>query len=533
VRQKFWNAMHVKNEFKLIQNSSSFRDRKQAAEQARRGMIHQTAHLSVQYRNTVKEEEWIGDISQHNRAAQAVFKTAAEDPAQAGKLRVLVIGLNSTRPFFRSPVVMRKHMKRGCVGDAEEIVRRPFMLDQSIFGTRCFRADSKHYFDGAAVYAKKLKLHMAHCVSKRGFKYVVSKTIEGKDEGLPGQITSALVALTPVYSMLMHLYEAYCCDQPLTDQRTFYMRSGCWMTLCKDFSLIGKEDASVVFKASNFEENMRPELKAMKDENAMMQCEFLEALVRTSLLMFFQKGDDTFQLSEAVQRLVHGTLMPKMPPELLCGGIYVRKSFFRRRMYTEAVADEFEQKDGVLRAVYQHYKQHVRNREAGRNPLMDMESWVRLCDDTSLGLSTSQAKRCFMFSQMCRVDEVKSKMWVQCICFVEFLEAIARTADLLFPMAPEEEHAVVACMAGQDNELLNHAAHTVDWENIQTAELHEEAVPLHAKVNATLNMMLQALQEMSDVSTEGELVDSLRAQMVEANALTWDDEIIMKKLIAD
>jgi hypothetical protein len=47
-----------------------------------------------------------------------------------------------------------------------------------------------------------------------------------------------------------------------------------------------------------------------------------------------------------------------------------------------------------------------------------------------------------MFSQMCRVDEVKSKMRVQCICFVEFLEAIARTADLLFPMAPEEEHGI-------------------------------------------------------------------------------------------
>jgi hypothetical protein len=46
-------------------------------------------------------------------------------------------------------------------------------------------------------------------------------------------------------------------------------------------------------------------------------------------------------------------------------------------------------------------------------------------------------------------------------------------------------------------------------------------------------MMLQALQEMFDVSTESELVDSLRAQVVEANALTWEDEVIMKKLIAD
>lgn len=55
-------------------------------------------------------------------------------------------------------------------------------------------------------------------------------------------------------------------------------------------------------------------------------------------------------------------------------------------------------------------------------------------------LHTTHAKKWFMWSQMQRTDEVKRATMHVTLTFVEFMEAVARAAESVFPTASSLQH---------------------------------------------------------------------------------------------
>eukprot|EP00798_Chlamydomonas_sp_ICE-L_P007991 gene7991-1215_t len=151
--------------------------------------------------------------------------------------------------------------------------------------------------------------------------------------------------------------------------------------------------------------------------------EFYEALVRFAFGKFINhKGTD--DASDAVLMLLDQVLIPNVPPAALLDP----NEFRRNRMYNESMD---------LVALYYLYK------AKNRSKYFDMEHYKSMLTATCLlgkhtGIEVHTAKLAFIWSKLVVSDELGQRERANSLGFFDFVEAMARLADLMSSPTIEE-----------------------------------------------------------------------------------------------
>ncbi|KAG2423715.1 hypothetical protein HXX76_015105 [Chlamydomonas incerta] len=141
----------------------------------------------------------------------------------------------------------------------------------------------------------------------------------------------------------------------------------------------------------------------------------------------------------AVRRLLDECIIPRVAP----GALVDPDEFREMRLYTQDVDELYDKHAALLKAIYGHYKDLAR--DSGAAGWLDLPEWLELLGEGRLyhsHFTVREARLAFVWSRMRYYDELSggraTLARAKALSFVEFLEALGRTADLISPPPPEE-----------------------------------------------------------------------------------------------
>ena len=120
-------------------------------------------------------------------------------------------------------------------------------------------------------------------------------------------------------------------------------------------------------------------------------------------------------------------VLANVPPETVLDA----DDFRRDRLYFEEVEVGFRPHLKALRIVYDKY---AMLKPDGGKPTFSLNEWITVLNDGRLigdELTMREARLCFFWSRMVVADEVKNRHKLFTLSWVEFLEALARIADMI------------------------------------------------------------------------------------------------------
>ncbi|KAK3240414.1 hypothetical protein CYMTET_49742 [Cymbomonas tetramitiformis] len=149
------------------------------------------------------------------------------------------------------------------------------------------------------------------------------------------------------------------------------------------------------------------------------------------------------------------------------------------------------------------------------------DTWpVRLTNNITR-VSQREAKLIFVWSQMCYVDEVKNRLRVIGITFTDFLEAVARLADLISPPSPEDLAAYFHETNEQETSFPTAEYYGTVPETYAIDTARESAElgvpktrPLHDKLEQIMEMVRENLLESWGCKSVPELTSKLNSLTV-------------------
>ena len=176
------------------------------------------------------------------------------------------------------------------------------------------------------------------------------------------------------------------------------------------------------------------------DKKSLGRHEFIEAFIRMSEAKFGhgQRGDEAPDLPSAVELCCREKLIPGLPPD----SVFDINEFRRKQLYDAEVDETIKAHKPLILGLFASYRSRRRTRGLCADGWMEMLTECRLLTDHigPIGLNGRECKLLFLWSRMLKVDmHTVPKGWTQgAITLVEFIEAIARTADIISLPTPED-----------------------------------------------------------------------------------------------
>eukprot|EP00238_Polyblepharides_amylifera_P002680 CAMPEP_0196577878 /NCGR_PEP_ID=MMETSP1081-20130531/6885_1 /TAXON_ID=36882 /ORGANISM="Pyramimonas amylifera, Strain CCMP720" /LENGTH=246 /DNA_ID=CAMNT_0041896929 /DNA_START=10 /DNA_END=750 /DNA_ORIENTATION=+ len=150
--------------------------------------------------------------------------------------------------------------------------------------------------------------------------------------------------------------------------------------------------------------------------------------------MKYVASDMTESVAEAFEELCLKCLATKIHKQCSKDG-----NLFRRyHLYTRPVDSLFRKNSTFLHAVYNHFKRTARRLSLGGWWNFLRETGLLLPDVTGMG--RREACLCFLAARMATSDELRSLDKSRSLTYVDFLEALARTASSICPPTSIELH---------------------------------------------------------------------------------------------
>eukprot|EP00854_Cymbomonas_tetramitiformis_P026993 gene26993-33202_t len=249
-----------------------------------------------------------------------------------------------------------------------------------------------------------------------------------------------------------------------------------------------------VFVAANFEEGNADDDNDGNNDDALMRFEFLEVIIRLAMKKYLEGGAkwDAEDLGRAIKRLLKECVEPNMGGE---EGAQKRDVWRKERLYHESVDDAFAEHYYFLKAVFDYYKSpgHKLMKRMSIESFSDVMLHTYLV--SNVGASLHDVEIAYVLSKMIAFDEIKSRYkWIT-LSFVDFIEAVARIAEIISFPAPEDLIA-----AGYDEEQPTYD-YFKQGGNEPLVERRESSGemncvktrPLAAKIKQVLEVMTQML----------------------------------------
>lgn len=330
------------------------------------------------------------------------------------------------------------------------------------------------------------------------------------------------------YSLGLNQWSAFLLDCEIPDNGSKHCRSS---------------DLDTMFIVTNYEEDKGSEINKENDDRALMSFEFLEIIVRVAIAKYI-KSKEVQDVSDAVEMLCTACIQPNLCPE----AVIVPNDFRERKLYFEEIAEFFEDHEPFLRAVYTFYA-HLRGHK-----LMQMEGWISMCEACCLlgpktGVSKRELKLIYAWSQMQISDEIKKRNKMISLTFVDFLEAVARLAELISPPteARLKEYFHATNPANTVTPVWEYFVEVPDNEAESTRRAssefsNEKTRPLLTKLEGVLEMMITQLvrnygvdmpfEDPRNASPVPTGASSLpRARPSKSTSMRWEDDLKFQKAV--
>ena len=235
------------------------------------------------------------------------------------------------------------------------------------------------------------------------------------------------------FSLLRHVYEYYSVvGGPGGGQAAeFQMDVDEWQLFLMESGVIEDQPDSpctVARMEALFTEVNGSESTRFNSDSVFLRSEFVHALVELASRKFVREG-----LSESLAESLHFLIENHVKPNPRTASDMDINSFRRERLYTRPVVAFFEDNKPLLKAIFDIFR--------GQHRRMSLGDWVSCVRETGLlmpevtGLGRREACLCFLWARTLCSDEIRSSEKMRSITFVDFLEALARVAEVVWYVA--------------------------------------------------------------------------------------------------
>ncbi|KAK9825957.1 hypothetical protein WJX74_001162 [Apatococcus lobatus] len=417
--------------------------------------------------------------------------------------------------------------------------RIPWTLATSIFRPRLKEADSQSFLDTPLAMQRTFEVDWGHACDKEKFTSMVvreNKAVKAS-KGEEAALREVKDALAVHAETLRSVFMFYACGGSADTYHLSLNSFTAFLDDCKipdaDSPNIKRSDCDTIFIVANFQPDKRAPAALVNDEHALMRFEFLEAVVRLAVAKY-GKGQATESVAEAVKMLMDKNITPNLQQDA-----QVDPNVFRNtRLYCEEVDTLLKRHANLLKALYSAYR--GRPQSGGlRFKVLKMDTWLNLigdCKMTDAAFPLNRAQLAYLWGRMGIVDEIKDYGRYESLTFTDFLEALARLAELkplpsasdladggriAMPKVSSILSSVPPALAWLGKLMLIFSASGVAWrrvDNILQWQLDNakdtmgdslNTRPLYAKLELLLDLMFRRLYYNSAQSTQDYSLDNV------------------------
>uniref|UniRef100_A0A6U1GF28 Uncharacterized protein n=1 Tax=Tetraselmis chuii TaxID=63592 RepID=A0A6U1GF28_9CHLO len=408
------------------------------------------------------DEEQATELEEQARKTSEVARTLGsrmdEDPVNRGlkaKFMRSVEELHAQRPYFQTadPSALKVRHRRmpwqRATGDADDRPRSPpaWRLEDSIFSQRAKESDAKSFLTPPKLARMQVEMDWSRVIAKSRFQKLLRKAMghsgieECNNEAFKQDLSELEDMVLLRYPTIRSAFYYYCARGTGIGEVSFSLLPNQWTTFCRETGITDPVSAycsqgnlQSLFIATNFEEGgaMSREEDVENDDNALMRFEWVEILIRVAIEKYIKDKQATNDVREAFVMLCDENLS-QLPRD----AVLDCNEFRQQRLYTPAVDSVLREHHSLLKALFKVYKARDSAKWFG------MEHWVAFLDSVGLvgsrsNIGLTHAKLLFMWSQMDVVDELRRRQRVVGWSFTDFLEGIARLADVMQLPTPAE-----------------------------------------------------------------------------------------------
>ncbi|KAK3249470.1 hypothetical protein CYMTET_41101 [Cymbomonas tetramitiformis] len=330
-------------------------------------------------------------------------------------------------------------------------------LEDSVFGPRHKEADTKGFVESPEMLLMMMDADMRRCLNRNRFTKLV---VQGMNEIEGFQELERLqnILKKHYYTIvnMFYYYSAISVSASIT-----MMGLNEWACFLDSTSVIDPQskhckraDMDRLFIEANHTGETKTKDKLEYDSNSiktLMRFEFIEALCRLALVKIAvpkssAKDAKPLLLSQALEALLTVYILPNAQLE----ATESPDKFRKERMYLQEVDLLLWRYVSSLQHIYDYYRKFSSVRRVKVDSLgMTSEDWTALLRDGQIttqsavmdNFSKREQQLVFAKSKMCVIDEIPSIKRMQCLTFVEFLEALCRSADFLsLPNSAQLKH---------------------------------------------------------------------------------------------
>ncbi|KAK3275778.1 hypothetical protein CYMTET_16108 [Cymbomonas tetramitiformis] len=320
----------------------------------------------------------------------------------------------------------------------------PWKIEHSVFRPRAREAECRSFWNKAKFLGKMFQVDWARNMKKEKLRISIQKEYK---QGYGG--TKALDEMKAVqdlkevvekyYRSIVRLFDYY---SVLGSGDPFHVQLNAYSSFLEECNIGDQEsesckrsDLDTLFILANYTADKTSKLAKCNDEHAFMRFEMLEVIIRISMAKY-GKGESPLNPGQCFTKIMEEDILPRLPASATTD----RDDYRNDRLYCEPVAEIIKRDLKLLQALYSRYR--LPPRSGGVRPKwMRMDGWDAIVQRASLlddKFTLQESRLIFVMSRMHVSDESEDYGKYQSISFIDFLEAISRTADLRwFPTTDE------------------------------------------------------------------------------------------------
>jgi len=315
-----------------------------------------------------------------------------------------------------------------------------------IFEERLEHSDARDYYD-VEIYPKMCTSDFNRVAEQEHFVTFLSKKLGGDmtSEAMLIMLEELHQCFQPYYQHIMYSFEFYSAMGNSSDMSQM-LYNQC-MDFLGDTELVEpknkKMDRSVmdsIFIEANKEgeEQQESEVGDTNADRALMRFELVEMLIRIALKKFYLPGT-CGTLPEAVKKVLEDHVMPNDASGSCSAAIHDIDAFREECLYCDEVDTLLRTHNRTLRAIFEKFQDEENVRL--KNDQMSYKYYMRFLKQVKFVNEDFTLRECrltYVWSRMKVIDEVGSHDTWGYITYVDWLEALARMAQLKCVPSPSD-----------------------------------------------------------------------------------------------